>query len=527
MLEPKLKLFKQRLLRAHTSLGIFLSLFMYVCLFFGIFAIFLPFIQVWEKPSRHFEVKNTKEINYSSIIDTVISKPDFPKNNIRVKLPGYKNDPALRISHQFIEEEIYNPSTGIKQENENKQSKLAFFLNQMHYGQFFSIFGRLFFGFVAVGVMFLIVGGLLLLVYIKFQKNGKNQKSTFSKLHRNLFILTCIPLFLITLTGALMNVGFKGAAPLASYISKGEKNNVFSLVRPVLMPKEKSVKRANINVKMLSIKVLLKKAKKINPQLNIEELKLINWKDKTARIEFLGYNPYKPFLNGIYNRPKIILSAVDASLIKNIKVLDRSWSVLLTDSLYFLHLLYGVDIFTKVFVSILMLLSCFAIAFGVMHYLEKQAKIFDEKIPFYHGLGKFSLALMIGVLPATALLFNLQWLLPFDMNNRIFVQQALFFNLWLATLTWSFYRLSSYKAAKEFLYLAGILFILAPLVHFKSSGFSALDLYEKNMTSILSVDIVLTLLGLILLIISYKLPKTRKESQYFWNKKHQGLSNEE
>ena len=323
-----------------------------------------------------------------------------------------------------------------------------------------------------------------------------------------------------------MNVGFKGAAPLASYISKGEKNNIFAVIRPILIPKEKSVKRANINVKMQNISVLLKKAKEVNPQLKIEELKLINWKDKTARIEFLGYNPYKPFLNGIYNRPKIILSALDASVIKNIRVMDRSWSVLLTDSLYFLHLLYGVDIYTKVFVSFLMFLSCFAIAFGVMHYLEKQAKVFDKKIPFYHGLGKFSLALMLGVLPSTALLFNLQWLLPFDMNNRIFVQQALFFNTWLATLTWSFYRLSSYKAAKEFLYLAGVLFILAPLIHFYSSGFSAFDLYEKNMTSILSVDIVLTLLGFILLIISYKLPKTREESQYFWNKKHQGLSNE-
>jgi len=526
MQEPTVKLFKQRLLRAHTSLGIFLSLFMYICLFFGMFAIFLPFIQVWEKPSRHFEVNNTKEINYSSIIDTVISNPDFPKNNIKIKLPGYKNDPALRISHQFIEEQIYNPNTGLKQENEGKNSKLAFFLNQMHYGQFFSIYGRLLFGFVAVGVMFLIVGGLLLLVYIKFQKNGKNQKASFSKLHRNLFILTCIPLFLITLTGAFMNVGFKGAAPLASYISKGEKNNVFALVRPVLMPKEKSVKSANINVKMLSISVLLKKAKEINPQLNVEELKLINWKDKTARVEFVGYNPYKPFLNGIYNRPKIILSAVDASVIKNIRVLDRSWSVLLTDSLYFLHLLYGVDIFTKVFVSFLMLLSCFAIAFGVMHWLEKQAKVFDEKIPFYHGFGKFSLALMIGVLPATALLFNLQWLLPFDMNNRIFVQQALFFNAWLATLSWSFYRLSSYKASKEFLGLAGVLFIIAPFIHFISSGFSALDLYKKNMTSILSVDITLFLLGLILLIISYKLPTTREKPQYFWNKKYKGLTNE-
>lgn len=526
MQKLKIKLFKQRLLRAHTSLGIFLSLLMYICLFFGMFSIFLPFIQVWEKPSRHFEVLQKEEINYSQIIDKVISNPDFPKNNIRVKLPGYKNDPALRISHTFVEERVYNPRSGEKQNTQDRKTNLANFLNQMHYGQYFLIYGRLLFGFVAVGVMFLILGGILLVLYIKFQKNGKNQKSTFSKLHRKLFLIACIPLLLTTLTGALMNIGFKGGAPLISFLTNGEKTNVFALVRPILIPKEKSLKRENIQAKMLSINTLIKKAQEINPKLRLEELTLINWKDTTARVEFVAYNPSKPFLNGIYNRPKLILNAVDASIIKNIKVLDRSWSVLLTDSLYFLHLLYGVDIFTRLFVAFLMLLSCFAIGFAVMHYLEKQAKIFDNRIPFYHGLGKFALALILGVIPSTALLFNLQWLLPFDLNDRVFVQQAIFFNFWLLTLCWSYYRINSYKASKEFLLLAGILFILAPIIHNINSNFSLLDLYNKNMTSILSVDIALYLLGITLLFISYKLPKTRREAKYFWNKKYKGYPNE-
>lgn len=522
----KSKLFKQRLLRAHTSLGILLSLFMYICLFFGIFSIFVPFIKVWEKPSRHFSLKSTKEVNYTSMIDAVISNPDFPKNNIKIKLPGYKNDPALRISHTFVEERAYNPSSGKKLNSESKSSNLANFLNKMHYGQYFLLYGRLLFGFVAVGVMFLIFGGLLLVVYIKFQKNGKNQKSTFSALHRKLFLFVCIPLFLTTLSGALMNIGFKGGTPLVSFLTNGEKSNVFSLVRPILIPSEKSLKRENIQTKMLPINTLLEKAKAINPHLTFEEIKLTNWKDKTARIELVGYNPYKPFLNGIYNRPKIILSAIDASIIKNIRVIDRSWSVLITDSLYFLHLLYGVDIFTRLFVSFLMLLSCLAIGFGVMHYLEKQAKIFDNRITFYHSLSKFCLALMIGVIPSTALLFNLQWLMPFDMNHRGFTQQAIFFNFWLATLCWSFFRINSYKASKELLFLAGVLFIIAPIIHSLSSGFSLIDLYSKNMPTILSVDISLYLLGSILILSSYKLPKTRSQAKYFWNKKYKGVHNE-
>ena len=50
------KLFKQRLQRVHVATGISFSLLMYVAVFFGIFAILLPYIQVWEKPSRHYQI---------------------------------------------------------------------------------------------------------------------------------------------------------------------------------------------------------------------------------------------------------------------------------------------------------------------------------------------------------------------------------------------------------------------------------------------------------------------------------------
>ena len=40
------KLFKQRLQRVHVATGISFSLLMYVAVFFGVFAIILPYIQV-------------------------------------------------------------------------------------------------------------------------------------------------------------------------------------------------------------------------------------------------------------------------------------------------------------------------------------------------------------------------------------------------------------------------------------------------------------------------------------------------
>lgn len=527
-MEPsKSKLFKQRLFSVHINVGIIVSILLYISLFFGVFTIFLPYIKVWEKPSRHIEIIHNQEINYSKIVDSVISNPDYPKNDISIEFPGFKNDPTIRIKHKFVETNYFNPHNEEKIEVEKRDaSYLADFLNELHYGKPLLIIGKLIFGFMAVAVMFLIIGGLFLIYYFKFNNNGKNQQSTFSMWHRKILTFTFLPLLLICIAGGFMNISYKSAAPMTYLLSKGENSNFFKFTNSVLLPKEQKVKLEKEKTKMLSLNALIAKAKQINPEIRFHELKLINWNDKSARIEIKGYNPYKPFLNGVYNKPKLIINAVNGSIIKDVRVLDRAWSVLLIDSFYFLHLLYDVEIFTRLFVALLMVLSCLAIGFGVMLWLEKKAKVFDEKIVFYHWLGKLSLSAMIGIIPASAMLFVMQWLLPFDLENRVLIQQVVFYNSWLVTLTWSFYRLNSYTAAKEFLFVGGVLFIFSSILHFVISDFSPIELYNKNMFSILAVDIVLILFGSVLLIISKKLPKTRTQAKFFWNKKYKRQTNE-
>jgi hypothetical protein len=225
-----------------------------------------------------------------------------------------------------------------------------------------------------------------------------------------------------------------------------------------------------------------------------------------------------PFLNGISNNPSVTLSGVDGTLISQQKVMDKHWSGLFYDSVFFLHFLFGVDTFTRLFIATIMVISTFAIGFAVLLYLEKKARKFPNGIPVYQGFGKLSLAVMIGVIPATGLLFFLQWLLPFDMENRVIIQKELFATLWIATFTWSFYRLNSYQTAKEFLYLGGILFVLSPIIHFVNSGFYPSKLLEEKMYSILGVDVGLFLFGFILLIIAKKLPIDRERIQKFWTK---------
>ncbi|MCT7912284.1 PepSY domain-containing protein [Arcobacter lacus] len=511
------KLFNQRLQRVHIALGISFSFIMYIALFFGIFAIMLPYIQNWENSSKHIKITDISTIDYTKMVDKVLNDSDFPKAKpITITLPGYMKDPTLKISTQFVAPKVFDPNTSLEIREETKVFELAKFLNYMHYGKPFGEFGWYVFGFMAVACIVLMIGGLYQILILKYKNSTTSQTGTFSKWHRKILLWTVLPFFIITITGAFFNLGKKFAPAMAYVVTKGEIYEPYKLIGPVYNIPEPRKKKQNDSVQMLSMNELLKIAQNIAPNIDFHRIKLTNWGDSAAMAKLEGYNPYMPFLNGYSNKPNVILSGVDGSLIYEQKVLEKNWGSIFYDSMVYIHLLFIADDFTRLFIAFLMIVTLLAIGFGNLLYLEKRARKFPLNIPAYQGLGKLSLAVMIGAIPATGLLFFLQWLLPFDMENRSLIQQGFFATLWVSTFTYSFYKLNSYQTAKEFLYLGGILFASSPIIHFINSGFSLVKLWKEELYTVFAVDIGLFIFGLILLVIAYKLPTQREKIQKFW-----------
>ncbi|RBQ32239.1 ABC transporter permease [Arcobacter sp. FW59] len=518
--EEKIKLLKQRLQRIHIALGISFSYIMYVALFFGVFAILLPYIENWEKPSTHIKIVDIKTIDFDKMVNKVIDDEEYPKiNPINISLPGAFENPILEVSTNFMQTRYFNPNNFLEINNKNEYSNLAWFLNTMHYGRPFKDIGYYTFGFMAVASLILMIGGFIQILIIKYQNKAKSVASKFSKWHRKILIWTILPFFIITLTGAMLNLGNPSSGLMTYIATKGQTDETYKLRGEFLYQKDEEIKVSGIKATMLSLNELLKKAQEINPNLSFQSIKITNYGDETIRVKFEGYNPYMPFLNGISNRPYILFNGIDGSFIKKQEVLDKHWASLLYDSFLFLHYLNDVDIFTRIVVLLLMIITTLAIGFGTLLYFEKKSRKFPNNIPVYQGFGKLSLAVMIGVIPATGLLFFLQWLLPFDMENRVTIQHGLFAVTWCATLTWSFYRINSYQTAKEFLYIGGVLFALSPIIHFIFSGFSPIRLWNEEIYTVLAVDIGLFIFGLILLYVAKKLPTDRIKIQEFWSKR--------
>lgn len=505
MNDSKLKLFKQRIFTLHIVVGLFSSFLMYLAIFFGIFAIFLPYIQTWEKPSRYIEKSDITKIDYNFILGKTLEDKDFPRDNILINLPGRNGDSAVSIQNRFVKAVVFDPFTKevLKDEDKNT-SYLAQFLNELHYGEPLKLIGRLLFGFSAIGTLSLMLTGFMLVYFFKFKYSSENRQTLFSSLHTKIFTWLFAPLLLISISGAVMNVGLISSSPMANIISKGEAKTIDKLVGTVLFPETKAEQKTNVKVPMQNISQLLIKAKEINPELIFKQIKIMNWNDKNARIDFIAYNPYKPFLNGsAFNIPYISFNLYTGELIEEKKVMDKVWTVFIAEILFFLHFLFGVDIFSRILVALIMAFCGIAIAFGILLYLEKKAKKYKEDVPFYHWIGRLSLFLMLGVIPSSATLFVSQWLLPFNLEDRVLWQQGIFYNVWLFTLFWSFYRINSYKAAKEFFILGGSLFIFATFLH--------LVKYKVFITNILAVDIALALFGFLLIFIGVKLPTNKEE----------------
>lgn len=518
--QEKKRVFNHRLQRIHVALGISFSFLMYVALFFGVFAILLPYIQNWENPTRHIKIINSYDIDYDKIITPILNDKEYPKiNPITISLPGYMKDPTVKVSTKFVQAKIFNPIIYEEIPYETTHFKLAQFLNYMHYGRVFGEFGWYVFGFTAVAGIILIVGGLYQILQLQYKNRVKTPAGFFSKWHRKILIWTMTPFFIITISAVFMNLGKKTAPLMTSIATKGETHQVGKFIFPVLHPQDQRVEKLNRNTPMLSINQLLKKAHQVAPDLNFYRMKLTNWNDVSAVVKFEGYHPYLPFFNGISNQPNITLSGVDGHVIKQTDVFDRSWGVIFYDVINYIHLLFNVDDITRSIVVILMLLTTLAIGFGNLLYLDKKAKKFPASIPVYQGLGKLSLAVMVGVLPATGLLFFLQWALPMDLHDKSLYQKGMFSVLWVGTLTWSFYRINSYQAAKEFLYLGGLLFLSSSVIHFIKSEFDPIRLFKEEVYSVLAMDVILMVFGLVLIVVATKLPLERKKMSDFWMKK--------
>lgn len=495
------------LIRAHTIIGVFVVFIFFISTYFGTITLFKHYINSWENSSRHFSVETPSKLDLDIAINNALVKLLNPENNIQVELPSFK-DKALSVKYGFSEKIYVNPNTNKVLNTSKDTGLISNFFNQMHINLNLKRPGQILMGLASIVIIFLTISGIYL--WLVNRKKRVNQKASFwFKWHKDLSLVILPYILIFSMTGAVLGVMLVASAPFALSATDGKEANMSKLVRPVVFSKACKVRKSGEAAPMKNISELYIKAQNQYPNLEIKSIMLNAWNDKNACIAFIGHLKDNRALTGTTNRVGISFNAYSGELIQK-KSLENSHSMAkVLSSFYWLHFLPD----EKLFVRILFLIFGFAfttsMVFGTLIWLEKRANKYKEEKEYISFVSKFSLALFVGIIPASSFLLFLYWVLPLYMNEKSTWIIGGFFTMWSFTLLYSVYKQHTLEIIKFFLKINAIFLVLAVIFHGIRSKYFIWDSFSNGLYEIFSIDLSLLIFAGLSFLVSKKMPNIK------------------
>lgn len=499
------------LIRAHTVIGLFCIFLFFISTYFGSYTLFLPQINSWQNPSRHFEVIKNKEVNLDFTLRKALKELKYPNHNINIILPSYR-DKTLSVSYGSSQKVHLNPYTNKVLDTANETNLITSFFNDIHLGRNIPTIGQLAMGVASLGIIFLSISGVFLWLVNK-KKKATNKRFWF-KWHKDLSLIMLPYIIVFSITGSFLGFMLSTSSTFSQAVTNGEEQSMRKLVTPILFAKEKELKKTEQNVDMIEYSKLFDKAKVIYPNLEIQKIVLTRWYEKNAQIAFVGHLKNNRILTGRINRIKLILSGIDASIIKKETLEKKHIINKVLSTFYILHFLPDEKSTLRLIILFMGILFAISMAFGLLIWIDKKAKKYKNDKNYYNFISKLSLAVIIGVIPASSLFLCLYWILPFDIYERETWILGTFYMFWSWTLFYSIYKNSAFDVIKLFMILNFLFLVFAVFLHGFKTDFYIWNSFNQNITDVFWVDFSFLLFAIISLFISFKFSKLKLLEKY-------------
>ncbi len=479
------------LMRAHTVLGLVAIFIFYICTYFGAITVFLPYISAWENPSRHF-VLEEKNINLDKVIPQIIKDKNLEKT-ISITLPTFR-DKTISIKDEKSETFYINPNTNTLLDTRNENNFVTNFFNEIHMGKNIPSIGQVITATACILMIFLSISGLIL--WLNNRKNKRKNEKVWMRWHR-ISALVLLPFILIfSITASVTGFMFPGSAPIAYTASNTKEIHLEKIVFPILFPKDEKVSQS-FKSDMLDISILQNKALEYYPDLKIESIKLFNWNEQYAQIKFTGHLKNNRALSARHNRMYIVLKGINGELIKKKDLSNSNTTNKLLSVFYFFHFIPDESIIIRIFYFTFGIVMAASLAFGFLIYSDKKSKKTKNDLGYYSKLNTFAMAVMIGIIPASALVLCLHWIIPFEILEREFYIKSSFYGLWLLTFVYSAFKNSALKVTNNLLVFSALILVFTVLIHgYKTNWYFWLS-YIDNMNDIFFVDFALLSFALV------------------------------
>jgi uncharacterized iron-regulated membrane protein len=490
----------------HTVSGIVISALLYVIFLAGAFTIFRDEFYLWENPSlRH---QTSTPINIEAILQSVKkAKPTFDiDDDITLQLPTQETYTIRLFGHLAAkggqEQHFHvtiNPFSGAIEDIPS--STIGETLYRLHFLDQIPIVGRYIAGLVALFFMFASITGLLIHwrnIFTKFW--GFTLRGSLKQLWTNahtVFGLLGFPFQLMyAVTGAFYMLTILVLLPAVMVLYGGDQEKVFAIVNPIqtISADKNSPKINHVDKINTTFSSTLASFKNYQPlyltfkHLGRDDASMsftMKDTDKTAfnSHAWLGYR----LKNG-------------ENILKIIPNQNKTYAQSVVEGIHTLHFATYGGLVAKTVYFLMALFTCFVIISGILLWKEarKNKNYTPQQKHFHHRVTMYYLAICLSLLPAIAVLFCAELLVP--ANNHKFWVDSVFFGSWLILgTTGLLVAKEETKMTHWYLGIGGILALAVPLVNGMVTKQWFWVSFQQQAYSIFATDIFWLLLGLFML----------------------------
>lgn len=508
---------KSRYLRIydlHSWSGITLGLFVYVVSFTGCLALFDNELKSWEDPAKRLEISETTpdmmprlqawidQNSQGQIVELVnFSYPHINTPYFQA-LMSAKSDDGKRTQHKIRWDSEHGRELTFKSEALTEWI-LDFHRDLMWPSQLGGrTVGRAIVGVAGVILMLSIITGIITHTKIIREfftlRVKRSVHLKWQDLHKILG-LWALPFYtMISFTGAFLGI-IAILAPLAAVLAfKGDTEALVLAVNGV------DVERSGVQAKMLSVDEI-KELRHTTSNLLPENIIINKWGDQTAT-----YAVRYPSLDTLTRRDTVTLDGVTGELKNNERTRSERAADRANSLITPLH--YGTygGIWLKALYVVLGLFLCVVTATGLMVWIERRLKSNKgHRSPeFYLRLGRFSNGVIMGFPLASIAIFYLDKLYLGAESSRLFYTGISYFAVVFLTILFAMLRTRDYRTTRILLFLCSFGLLGLPIVNAVMTSSDLLHGLASKQTWAWA-DVSFAASGLILLVISFYLPKER------------------
>lgn len=511
-------LYLKYLSHSHLIIG-FLTLFLfYMSTYFGTITLLMPYLSVWESPSRHYVQSFHPVLPSDESVQTLVNKHGFGAKPMVMTLPSFK-DPLMKVSSENQNTLYIHPVTQEIMVVSKEEQLLSTFFNELHTGIVIPKIGMPLMGITSIGMLFLGVGGLLLYFYKRKRKTPQTRswREVWFSWHKILGLSMLPYVIIFACTGAFLGLMLSSSSVFALSATELKENNMRKLVAPLIFPK-KTLPPSAEEASSLSINRLYEEAKKHYPDLIITQISLYNYGKHNGQTHFSGYLSENKALSGRINRQSITLESQNGAVVAKKDLATSHGINQILSAFYYLHFLPDETLGMRLIFVLLGIGMMVCLVSGYLIWSEKKLTSKGYSADIFN---RMTLAFLLGIIPATALALWVHWLIPLGTFDKDVWMRGLFYAAWTFWLFYFLFESSIVNAIKHLLNSSAWFFLGAVCFHGLKAKAFVWQSFERNDWAVFYCDSFLMVLAIVCLLSAKRISR----STFFYRYERKGVFN--